>query len=67
VLLALGTAIRNRLNLTISQAFEKFKTGQDQMSFEALVQMISFFLGFDLLPEERLAIEGFLDAFARTK
>lgn len=47
MLLSLGTTIRSRLNLTISQAFEKFKTSADQMSYEAFIQMISFFLGFE--------------------
>jgi len=59
----LATTIKQRLNLTISNAFEKFRTGPDQVSFEAIFQMIAFFMGFELLHEEKMAMEGYLDAF----
>lgn len=67
IFLPLGTTIKSKLQLTISQAFESFKTGADELSYEALFQMVAYFMGLDLLPEEKAGVADFLDSFGRSK
>ena len=63
----LGTTIKQKLSLTISQAYEFHKTGLDELTYDSLFNMIEFFMGLDLLPEERVSITDFLDSFGRSK
>ena len=67
IFLPLGTTIKTKLQLTISQAFEYFKSGADELTYDSLFSMIEYFMGLDLLSEERVSITDFLDSFGRSK
>lgn len=58
--------MRSRLSLTVSQVFERFKTGQDSLTFDTFVKLIVFFMGFELLDDEEKALLSYLDNFCRT-
>ena len=64
ILLPLYTTILQRMRMSIAAAFEHFKTpGQNTMTYDGLFEMITYFMGIDLLEEEKTGLRLYLDAF----